>query len=114
MAFLDFAEIKKTHRIEDVAARLNLTFTANGDQLRGRCCDKDRALAINVARQNFFCHASSSGGDLISLAAHVLNIRMREAAQWISEAPETLQKPAEATNGLARVRRLPRMVPSRS
>jgi DNA primase len=86
--FLDFETIKQQNRIEDVAAKLKLITKPANNQLRGACptCKQggDRALAITPGVQKFYCFAAQKGGDVIGLAAHILDTPMKEAAEWLS------------------------------
>jgi len=85
---VDFSELKRTTKIEDVALRLNLEGKAQGVQWRGACphCKSGgpRALAINTDKGSFYCFSASTGGDCIGLAAHVLGLGNKEAADWIA------------------------------
>jgi hypothetical protein len=89
---------------------LGLTMRKNGDQFRSACpaCKSggDRALAVNIAKNSFFCFALRKGGDVISFAAHIRNESPREAALFLSgggissapslPAPQKLSPTAQA------------------
>ncbi len=88
MTFINFGEIKMAHPIESVSERLGLTAKPNGDQLRAPCpaCKRggERALVITPSKAAFYCFPSETGGDVISLVAHVQGIGVKEAALWIA------------------------------
>ncbi|MEQ8653042.1 MAG: CHC2 zinc finger domain-containing protein [Kiloniellales bacterium] len=90
MSFLNFAEVKASHPIDGVVERLGLATMRHGDQLRSPCpkCQRggDRALVVTLSKGAFYCFPSETGGDVISLVAHVQGIGMKEAAQWIAGA----------------------------
>ena len=92
------------------SSRLEVKHSAS--QLRG-CCpacqsDDDRALAITPSKGVFYCHAGQKGGDAIALVAHILNLGMRDAAEWLQEtlpeqrsdpAPQRSERPAPVLTG---------------
>ena len=88
MSFVDFAEVKASHPIETLIPRLDLKMKQYGDQWRGPCptCQKggDRALVITPGKSAFFCFGGSTGGDAISLAAHIRGEPVKDAALWIA------------------------------
>jgi len=88
MSFVDFAEVKASHPIESLIPRLDLKMKQSRDQFRGPCptCQKggDRALVITPGKSAFFCFGSSTGGDAISLAAHIRGEPVKDAAIWIA------------------------------
>ena len=86
--FIDFTELKANTAIADVVAMLNLQLKANGEQLRGPCpvCEgSDRSLVVTPDKQVFYCHEAKTGGDLISLVAHIRGGNMKEAAMFITD-----------------------------
>lgn len=89
MAYVAFDELKSRLKIEDVAKMLQLTTKEHNGQLRSACprCKTggDRALVITPAKSAFFCFAEKKGGDLISLAAHILDVSARDAAVAIDK-----------------------------
>jgi hypothetical protein len=94
--FVDFAAVKARVKIEDVIPILGLTMKGN-QQLRGPCpvCKGDpRALAINIDKQGFYCHARGKGGDVIALTAHVRSTSQREAALFLQDHFGAETKPA--------------------
>jgi len=106
--YIDFAQLKEEYTIEEVADRLGLKLRKSQHQLRGTCpaCEKggDRALAITPNKGMFYCFAASQGGDLISLAAHVMGCSVKEAAQFIAgnqvqHSPPTSPKSGEVEEG---------------
>lgn len=89
MAYVNFADLKARLTIEQVATDfLGLKLTPSGNQLRGMCpvCEGDkRGLAITPEKGLFNCFSAGKGGDLISLAAHVGQVSLREAAEALSK-----------------------------
>jgi hypothetical protein len=85
--YVDFSALKARIRIEDVIPILGLTMKGNS-QLRGPCpvCKGDpRALAINIDKAGFYCHARGKGGDVIALTAHIRGTSQREAALFLQD-----------------------------
>lgn len=93
MQDLDFAEIKRTHSILDVAKMLNMKLDKEPTTYRSECPhhpSKDprkRKLVITPQKGEhgaWYCAISEEGGyDCISLAAHMLQCRQVEAAKAI-------------------------------
>ena len=101
-AFIDFQELKSRLSIADLLAPLELKLVRKGEQFRGPCpaCKSggDRALVVTPAKGAFYCFGAKQGGDLIGLAAHVLAVDMKAAANWIaarlaSPAPQAAVMP---------------------
>jgi hypothetical protein len=95
--FVDFAAIKERVRIEAAIPVLGLAMKGS-NQLRGPCpaCKGDpRALAINIDKNGWYCHARSKGGDVISLVAHIRGTSQRDAAIFLQDHFGGEQKPAE-------------------
>lgn len=95
---IDFAELKSRVSIQQVAVLLGLTLKPDPkheNQWRGRCprCEKDRVLSIN-ATKGFRCFAGDVKGDIINLVAHIKDVRLKEAAQFIAENTGVYQKAA--------------------
>jgi DNA primase len=88
MAFVDFAELKASLRIEDSLQKLGLTLKRRGEALRGPCptCRSggDRALVVTPGKQAFYCFGARTGGDVIALAAHIQGIGMKDAAAFLA------------------------------
>lgn len=87
MAYIDFQELKDAVSIEEVGDFLDLQLKQTGAQLRGGCpvCGGDRTLVITPSKGAFYCFASKKGGDLIALAAHVRELKVKDAAQELAE-----------------------------
>src|SRR5215204_6229260 len=89
MPYVSFADLKGRLTIDQVAIGfLGLKLAPSGNQLRGMCpvCEGDkRGLAVTPEKGLFNCFSASKGGDLISLAAHVLQVPPREAAVAIDK-----------------------------
>jgi hypothetical protein len=84
--YLDFAEIKKNFTYEQTAAKLKLNLKTHGVKSSGncpRCKSGDRALVITEGR-GWYCFKSNTGGDQISLVAHILDVGVREAAEFLA------------------------------
>jgi len=112
MPYIDFKAVKDAVTIDRTAQLLNLQLKQSGTQLRGQCpacqSDDDRSLAITPAKNVYFCHAGQTGGDCISLVAHILTLTMKDAAEWLQETlpqqrtatvptkPEARNQPAPA------------------
>jgi DNA primase len=86
---LSFSDIKQHVTIEQVASMLNLKLRKTGDTYRCACpaCQSktDRAIVITPARNIFYCFDAKKGGDVLTLASHVLGVGLRDAAQAISD-----------------------------
>jgi CHC2 zinc finger len=86
--FIDFKLVKERASIHQVAQMLQLQMRPKGEQLRAPCpaCKSggDRAIVITPARNIYYCFSEKKGGDQIALAAHVLGISAREAAERIA------------------------------
>lgn len=81
--FVDFAELKEKVSFADTIRYLNLDMKRAGNQWRSACpaCKSggDRALVITDGK-GWFCFGLKKGGDQIALAAHILDIGVKEAA----------------------------------
>ena len=86
--FIDFAVVKETISFADAVSLLNLDLKPSGNQWRGKCpaCKSggDRALVVTEGK-GFFCFSLKRGGDQIALAAHVLDLPAKEAAQELAQ-----------------------------
>jgi hypothetical protein len=84
----NFQLIKETITIDKVARMLNLQLKKEPTSLRCQCPvhgGNDRALAITPSKNVFYCMKAEKGGSCIDLAAHVLEISEREAAEHIAK-----------------------------
>lgn len=92
--YVDFSRVKETTTVESAKNYLGLSMRQSGDQWRGPCpvCKAagPRALAINTKKQSYYCFSQGRGGDVIALAAHVLGVSMKEAAQKLAERAGTV------------------------
>lgn len=100
MPYVDFSAVKERVSIEEAAALLGLKLHKSGSQLRGPCpicrAGGERALAVTPAKNLFYCFAAQSGGDQIQLAAHVRNLKLTDAAEFLggtSTVPSTRTVP---------------------
>ncbi len=103
--FINFQDVKDRVPILDAAKFLQLELKeSNGEvhQYRAPCpaCKSggERALAITPTR-GYYCNAAKTGGDVISLVAHVGGISFRRAAEVLVnhfqlKAPPQAQAPA--------------------
>lgn len=85
---IDFNFVKEVASIEEVAITyLNLKAEKSNGQYRCACpgCAEDnpRAMVITPSKGLFYCFNSQKGGDVIALVAHVKDLSMKEAAQYI-------------------------------
>src|SRR5438874_4861521 len=109
MPYVDFSELKARIKIEQVIDFLKLDVKRSANQLRGSCpvCGgADRTLAITPAKGVWFCFTAQKGGDVISLAAHVLKCEMKEAAQQLAQhftIPATVRRPERGTDSRAKL-----------
>lgn len=89
ITFIDFAEVKSSVKIEQVAEALGFDLKEKAGQLRGECivCEKGgpRAFCITPAKERWYCFGCQTGGDSIQLSAHVQGVHPKEGAHWISE-----------------------------
>lgn len=93
--FLDFADIKRTYSILDVAQMLRIQLQKEPTTYRGDCPKhpskdpKSRKFVITPTKGEhgaFFCSVDGKGGyDCISFAAHVLECGQKEAADAITK-----------------------------
>jgi hypothetical protein len=85
--YIDFAALKQRISIHQVAQMLQLQMRQKGEQLRSPCpackAGGERAIVITPAKNIYYCFSQKKGGDQIALAAHVLGISPREAAERI-------------------------------
>lgn len=86
---VNYNAIKAAIPIERAAKLLNLEVHQERSQLRGPCpaCQHDdpRILALTPGKNLFFCRAAETGGSVIDLAAHILGITTKDAAEWLQE-----------------------------
>src|SRR5450432_3560019 len=88
MSSVDFAKIKQSVSIEQVAEMLGLKLTANKDQLRGPCpitkSTDSRSFVITPSKGVFYSFKEGKGGDALTLVSKVRGCSIREAAEAIS------------------------------
>ncbi len=105
MAFVDFAAVKEAVSFSDAIELLDLKLRQSGNQWRGFCptCkgSNERALVITDGR-GFYCFSDHKGGDVIALAAHVLNLGVKQAAQELAERAGIVQVPSTRTRNSTR------------
>jgi DNA primase len=87
--FVDFEDLKARIKIEQMIPLLGLRMRQNGVQYRGPClaCKQggERGLALNSAKQSYYCFSERKGGDLIGLVAHTRGIAQKDAAAYLVE-----------------------------
>ena len=100
MAFVDFAAVKEAVSFADTLSYLALGLKQAGNQWRGPCptCNSggDRALVVTDGK-GWFCFALKKGGDQISLAAHIMDMPVKDAAQFLAEKAGMVQVPSTST-----------------
>lgn len=93
MPFIDFQDLKERVAYADAISFLKLNLKRHGAQWRGRCpvCKSggDRALVVTDGR-GFYCWAAKVGGDQINLAAHILGLSVKDAAQELAKMVGTV------------------------
>jgi DNA primase len=87
--FVDFQELKAKVTIVQVLDMLGIKhLKPHGEIMRGQCpvCQVggDRGFVVTSAKNSFYCFSEKKGGDIIELAARVLRIQHKEAAQRIA------------------------------
>ena len=86
--FVDFSAVKEAVSFSDAIDYLELKLKHAGNQWRGPCptCNSggNRALVLTEGR-GWYCFAQKAGGDVIALAAHILSLKPKEAAQALAE-----------------------------
>lgn len=100
MPFVDFAALKEQVSFSAAIELLDLELKPSGNQWRGKCpaCNSggDRALVVTDGK-GFFCFALKKGGDQIALAAHILNLSARDAAQELARRAGIVQDTSTCT-----------------
>jgi DNA primase len=108
--FLDFAALKEAVSFASVVELLDLKLKRSGNQWRGPCpaCNSggDRALVVTEGK-GFFCFALKRGGDQIALAAHVLDLPARDAAQELAERAGIVAEGKSTSTGTRTVGTVP-------
>lgn len=114
--FIDFQELKDKLSIEEVARILGLQLVEGEHQHRGQCpaCNgSKRSLVITPDKQVFYCFDAKKGGDSLSLAAHILQVSVKEAAAYLvtctggtepikePDSPEPIKEPPQALQPLS-------------
>lgn len=99
--FVDFQEVKSKVSFASAIDLLDLQLKKSGNQWRGFCpaCETggERALVITDQR-GFYCFADKAGGDVIALAAHILNLPAKEAAQELAQRAGIVQVNSTGNN----------------
>ncbi|MGI9356599.1 MAG: CHC2 zinc finger domain-containing protein [Rhizobiaceae bacterium] len=84
MPYVDFAALKQRVAIEEALPLLGLKMKQRAGQWRVPCpvCRSggERALVVTPAKSAFYCFGGRVGGDVIALAAHILDFSMKDAA----------------------------------
>lgn len=101
-SFIDFAALKEHASFSATIDALDLTLKQAGNQWRGPCpaCRQggDRALVVTEGK-GYFCFSAKKGGDQIALAAHILDLPARDAAQELAERTGMVQSPPRNSTG---------------
>jgi DNA primase len=96
--YIDFKVLKQRVSVEDVSKMLDLNLTQSGEdnQYRGSCprCNDggERALVVTPGK-GYYCFSAKAGGDCIALAAHILDLAMKDAALFIVERADDELEP---------------------
>ena len=97
--FVDFQAVKEAVSFADAVQYLDLAMKKQGNQFRGicpKCGGNERGLVLTEGK-GYFCFSDHKGGDVIALAAHVLNIPTKEAAQRLADLAGIVQVPSTST-----------------
>jgi DNA primase len=101
--FVDFAALKEAVSFSAAIDLLDLDLKRSGNQWRGPCpsCHSAGARALVVTEgRGFYCWGQRKGGDQIALAAHVLELPAKEAAQQLAERAGIVPVPErDSTSG---------------
>src|SRR5579863_10491059 len=85
---IDFAKIKASVSIEQVAEMLGIKLTAHKDQLRGPCpitkSTDPRSFVITPSKGVYYSFKEGKGGDALTLVSKVRGCSIREAAEAIA------------------------------
>jgi len=90
-AWVDFAELKQTVRLEWVLEHYGITALRRGcrGQYRGRCPihggEGRDAFHVNRAKQVFHCFSCGAGGTVLDLVAALEGCGLRQAALWLAD-----------------------------
>ena len=106
--FIDFEEVKISCPIEKAVELLNLDMKAANNQLRGNCpiCDEGpRILCVTPEKGKFYCFGCKTGGDVISLAAHIRGEHPKSAAHFLMGTTEAPKARREANNKVEHLER---------
>lgn len=114
MPYVDFAELKASVKITDVASMLGIDlqrFKPHGDQLRG-CCpihggDNPRGFVITPNKGLWYCFSGCGGGDIIKLVSKMRQLPPKEAAELIVERFGNPTVPRNSTVPLGGTRTVP-------
>jgi DNA primase len=105
--YLDFAELKARTTYEQVVAKLGLNATRKGNQWRMECpkckAGGPRSLVITEGK-GFMCFAFHQGGDQIALVAHILDIAVKEAAEFLAGGTSTVPRNSTSNTVFPRAR----------
>lgn len=110
--YIDFGDLKANTNIESMIPILGIPIKQQGRQWRGHCpacdSDSDRALVVTPAKQAYYCFSAEQGGDVIAFVAHILDLPMKAAADYIvsisnfaddsDPPPERVTKPESFTH----------------
>jgi DNA primase len=108
-SFIDFEAVKEAVSFADAIEYLDLKLPLAGNQFRGPCpCGKgDRRALVITHGKGFYCWGDKKGGrDVIALAAHVLQLPMKDAAIWLAERAGIV--PSQQRNSTSRDSTVPR------
>jgi hypothetical protein len=98
---VDFAKLKENISIVQCLAMLDVTVPQGSRaQLKLDCprCASKNSLAVNTERNIAFCHTAKAGGSVIDITAHIKEMSVKDAAEWLEKGSKS---PAIAQKGVA-------------
>jgi DNA primase len=106
---MDFRDLRDRFTIEQVAKDLGLTPKPEGRQFRASCpkCKPDDPRAIVITPSTggrpdlFYCFTSAEGGDVLNFVAHIRSLTIKQAAQFLSQEPESAPQLAHGMEALS-------------
>lgn len=98
---IDFQALKSAVSFADAVDKLGLQLKQSGNQWRGECpaCKSggDRALVVTEGK-GYFCFSAQKGGDVIALAAHILEVSVKDAAVFLAGDGKVITSKSTSTS----------------
>lgn len=93
-SFIDFSLVKEAVSFAQAVSLLDLDMKKAGNQYRGSCpvCSGDKRSLVITEGRGFYCFGAKAGGDVIALAAHILDVSAKAAAQELAERAGLMEK----------------------